>query len=195
MNRLDFQVHDTQSAPAASRETLQKVEKKYGFLPQLMGVLSESPTALKAYATVSEIFEGSSLTPVEKQVVLLSVSFVNECDYCMSAHSTLAGMVNMPQDVLEALRTGEPISDSKLEALRRFTTRVVEGRGWLDDAEVKAFLNTGYSRENVLEVLVGVTQKTLSNYTNHIAETPLDDAFANQKWTRAEKRETASVKV
>lgn len=193
MTQLDFKVHDTQTAPEASREILESVEKKYGFLPNLMGLLAESPAAAKAYATVSEIFESSSLTPVEKQVVLLSTSFVNECDYCMSAHSTIAGMVNMPQDVLQALRTGEPISDAKLEALRRFTTRVVEGRGWLDDAEVKAFLNAGYTRENLLEVLVGVTQKTLSNYTNHLAETPLDDAFAGQKWTRAEKRETASV--
>lgn len=188
-----FKVHDAQTAPQASRELLQKVEQKYGFLPNLMGVLAESPAALQAYAQVSEIFEGSSLTPVEKQVVLLSVSFFNECDYCMSAHSTLAGMVDMPQDVLQALRTGEPIADPKLEALRRFTTRVVERRGWLDEAEVGAFFDAGYTRQNLLEVLVGVTQKTLSNYTNHVAGTPLDDAFASQKWTRAEKREAVSV--
>lgn len=184
-----FQIHTAETAPEESKDIMEKVNEKYGFTPNLIGELAESPAAVKAYTAVADAFSNSSLSPVEQQVVLLTTSFENKCHYCMAAHSTVAGMVEMPEDVLRALRDGEAIaSDPKLEALRQFTRRVVTERGWVEDADVQRFLDAGYSRENLLDVLAGVTQKTLSNYANHIAETPVDEQFQPKAWEHPEER-------
>jgi alkylhydroperoxidase family enzyme len=95
----------------------------------------------------------------------------------MAAHSALAKMQKMPDSVLESLRNGKPIEDSRLEALRKLTQSIVQRRGWIEDRDLKSFLLAGYSKAQVLELLVGVAQKTISNYVNHLADTPVDQAF------------------
>lgn len=102
----------------------------------------------------------------------------------MAVHSTVGKMHNLDNEIIEALRNGEPIKDGKFEALRKFTQTVIEKRGWLDEAEIEAFLSAGYSNAQMLEVIVGIAQKTLSNYINHIVQTPLDDAFEPNKWEK-----------
>ncbi len=129
-----------------------------------------------------DIFERSSLSDAEKQTVLLSASFVNECDYCMAAHSAHAGMKKVPADIIEALRSGTTLPDAKLEALAALTRSVVETRGWPSEAAQQAFFAAGYGTREYLEVIVGVTVKTLSNYVNHAADTPLDAAFEPARW-------------
>ena len=178
----NFPVHNTESAPAASRETMAAVQKKFGFVPNLIGILAESPAALKGYLTVADSFSGSSLSPVEQQVVLVATSVENGCAYCVAAHSMLYRHAGGDEASLRALREGEPIADSRLEALRRFTREVVEKRGWAGEKSLRAFLDAGFTRPQVLEVILGVTQKTLSNYINHLAETPVDAAFGNFEW-------------
>ena len=181
----EFTIHDIESAPAKAGETLQQAREKYGFVPNLLGVMASAPEELKAYVGLNELFSQTSFSPTEQQVVLLTVSEYNRCEYCVSAHSAIAGMQNVPEDVVQAIREGKPIADDKLEALRRFTRAVVDKRGWVDNQDIKAFLDAGYSRENILEVILGVSMKTLSNYTNHVAETPLDEAFQPQAWKKA----------
>ncbi len=183
-----FAVHSSTTAPEGSRKKLDGLGKAFGFVPNLMGVLAEAPAALDAYLTLSNLFDSSSLTPVERQVVLLAVSFENGCDYCMGAHSGLALMQGVPDDVVRALRDGTPISDRRLEALRTFAGIVTRQRAILSDGDLAAFLAAGYSRRQVLEVLVGVTQKTLSNSVNHLARTRLDTAFSAQRWSRPGER-------
>lgn len=182
---MNYEIHDTESAPEAAKPTLTAAQQAYGFLPNLLGVMAEAPALLKGYATLSKIFEESSFTPAERQVVLLTTSYTNECGYCMAAHSAIAGMQKVPQEVIGALRDGAPIGDGKLEALRKFTASVVTTRGWPSQADLNAFLGAGYGRAQVLEVVLGVGIKTLSNYANHIAETPLDAAFKPLAWTKA----------
>jgi uncharacterized peroxidase-related enzyme len=178
-----FAVHSETTAPEGSREMLAAVSKGLGFVPNLMGVLAGAPAALEAYLTLSKLFDSTSLTTAERQVVLLSVSFENGCDYCMAAHSGLALMQGVPGDVVGALRDGTPISEARLEALRTFTASVTRRRATVPEAEVEAFIAAGFSRQQLLEVLVGVTQKTLSNYVNHLAHTPLDAAFKAHQWS------------
>ncbi len=181
----DYQLYDENTAPQQSRQTLQQVKGKYGFVPNLMAIMAESPSLLKAYATISQIFEETSFSDTEKQLVLLAVSHENACDYCMAAHSTVAQMKKVPATIIEALRDGHPLPDKKLEALRQFVRTVVINRGHAKETEVKAFLDAGYTRAQIFDVLVGVGMKTLSNYTNHIADTPLDMAFQPQAWKKA----------
>jgi uncharacterized peroxidase-related enzyme len=179
-----FAVHTETTAPEASKEALAGVRQALGFAPNLMGVLAGAPGALEGYLTLSRLFESSSLTPVERNVVLLSVSFENGCDYCMAAHTGVAKMQGVPEDFISALRDGSPIKDAKLQALRAFTASITRQRANLPESGVDGFLAAGFTQRQVLEVILGVTQKTLSNYVNHLAHTPLDAAFAPLKWSR-----------
>ncbi len=186
----EFALHDKSTAPEGSRPLFEAVEKKFGFAPNLIRAMVESPQAAEAYLTLSQLFDRSGLDPVERQVVLLTISFANGCSYCMAAHSGSARQAGMPDDVLAALREGRPLPDEKLEALRRFTERMVEKRGWLDDADIDAFLEAGYDKRHVFDVILAIALKTLSNYTNHIVHTPLDPVLEPLAW-QSPKREAA----
>jgi uncharacterized peroxidase-related enzyme len=182
---MTYPLHTIDSAPAAAKESLAAARKAYGFVPNLLAVMAEAPTLLKGYGTLIRIFDETSLTPSERQVVLLATSAENECDYCVAAHSVIAQMQKVPEAVVQALRDGTPIADPRLEALRRLTVSIVQSRGWPAAAELEAFLAAGYSQAQVLEVVLGVGAKTLSNYVNHLADTPLDGAFAKAAWAKA----------
>lgn len=180
---MNLKVHTRESAPAEARGDLQAVAERYGFVPNLMGVMAGAPSLLKAYLQIGELFSRTSLTPVEQQVVLLTVSASNRCDYCMAAHSVAARMQKVPEEVVRVLRDGVPIADARLEALRVVTAEIVERRGWPTETSVAAFFAAGYANEQLLEVVLGVGMKTLSNYTNHLAHTPLDKQFASATWS------------
>lgn len=177
-----FPIQSTTSAPEGAAKILSAVEKKMGFAPNLMGVLANAPAAIETYTAVMDIFERSSLSDAEKITVLLSASRVNGCDYCMAAHSMQAAMKKLPADIVEALRSGATLGDPKLEALAALTRSVVTTRGWPAEPVKQAFLAAGYGSREYLEVLVGVTVKTLSNYVNHAADTPLDKVFEPARW-------------
>jgi len=179
---MKFDVHDTESAPAESRPVMEAVEQKYGFLPNLIGVLATSPAAAEAYTSIDKALGKAALDPIEQQVVFLTVSAKNGCDYCVAAHSTIAMGAKMPDEVLSALRDGDEIPDSKLQVLARFAVAMRDHQGWVPDNELRAFADAGYSERHVLDVIAILAMKTLSNYSNHLAGTPLDEAFSDQAW-------------
>ena len=181
---MSYEVHTVETAPEGARETLAGAAKAYGFLPNLLGVMAEAPALVKAYRAAADLFEETSLTPSERQIVLLTVSYENGCEYCVAAHSVIAGMQKVPADVVQAIRIGQPIADGKLEALRRFVSAMVVTRGLPSEADTQALLNAGYAQAQTLEVVLGIGLKTLSNYTNHVAETPLDQAFGPASWKK-----------
>jgi len=190
----DFTLHSADTASDAGREALDRAEKGFGFAPNLIRVLADAPSAAHAYLDLGARFGATSLTPGEQQVVLLTTSFENACDYCMAAHSMVAGMVGLDAATLAALRDGSDLPDPRLDALRTFTRIVVRERGRVSPDDLRRFLAGGFTRANVMEILTGVAMKTLSNYTNHLAETPLDPAFEGQRWTPpADRAATAAV--
>lgn len=176
MNEI-FLIHTLDSAPEQARPTLNAVTQNYGFVPNILGVMAEAPNVLNAYLSLSKLFDAGTLDPIERQVVLLAVSRENGCSYCVAAHSAAARMTQVPDEVVEHLRADRPLTDERLEALRQFTKNVVSRRGWVPEVELTAFLNAGFTRGQVLEVILGVAMKTLSNSINHLVETPLDEAF------------------
>ena len=182
----DFPVQTTDSAEADAKATLETAERTFGFVPNLFGVMATSPALVEAYLQLSGLFGKTSLSATEQQVVLLATSEYNGCTYCVAAHSVVAQMSKVPADVIEDLRAGRPLADAKLEALRRLTVAIVDRRGWPAEEAVKAFFDAGYSEKQYLEVVLGIGLKTLSNYTNHAASTPLDDAFKPAEWRRVE---------
>ncbi len=173
-----FSIHTAETAPEASRAILDGAKRKFGFVPNLLAALAEAPAALEASVSLMDALARSSFTPTEREVVLIAVSAKNGCDYCVAAHSTIAGAQKVPGEVIAALREGRPIADPRLEVLRRFAETVVEARGWVPEADRQAFLAAGFERGQVLEVVLGIAFKTLLNYTDHLVGTPLDEAFA-----------------
>lgn len=178
-----FAPHSIDNAPEASKGFLQGANDAYDFVPNLLAVMAEAPALVEGYMTLASIFDKSDLSDTERQIVLMTNNRLNGCTYCMAAHSTIAQMSKVPADVVAALRDGSAIADPKLEALRTFAVAVNESRGWPTQAQVDAFLAAGYTRQTILEVILGTSLKVMSNYTNHIANTPLDDAFKPNAWT------------
>jgi alkylhydroperoxidase family enzyme len=145
-------------------------------------MMAKSPELLKAYRQMAELFDATSFSPIEKNIVWLTVSQSNSCHYYMAIHTMVAKMYKLPEDIVNNLRNNETLKDPKFEALRKFTTILVEKMGWAMDEEIEAFLSVGYSKKNVLELIVGIGQKTISNYVNHIVHTPLDKQIEVFKW-------------
>lgn len=179
-----YQIHDLNSAPEKSKPILEKVKGKFGFIPNLLGGLAESPVAAEAYPTLDGIFSKSSLSATEQQVVLMTANYENGCDYCMAAHSTIAQGQKVPQTVIDGLRDNGDLGDPKLEALRAFARNLIEKRGHITQDEFQSFIDAGYTREQALDVVVGLAQKVISNYGNRLIETPVDDAFQSNAWQR-----------
>ncbi|MEH6488076.1 carboxymuconolactone decarboxylase family protein [Hyphomonas oceanitis] len=178
----DLKIHDETTAPSAARDALAGVNKTYGMIPNMLGVLAENPAALEGYLSLSKSFEHSGLDPLARQVVLLTVSIENACHFCVAAHSAAASKAGLDPAVIDAVRSNQAIADARLDALRVFTRRMVRQRGFVSDTEVSVFLNAGWDKADILAVILGVSLKTISNYTNHVAETPLNKAYKPFAW-------------
>ena len=172
-----------ENAPEASKPVMEMATQKYSFLPNLLGNMAHAPAMLKGYATLAGIFGETSFSPTEQQVVLMSNNLLNGCGYCMAAHTTISQGQGVPEDVIQALRDNTPIADAKLEALRQFSQVINISRGNPNAADTKAFLDAGYTEANILEVILGTALKVMSNYTNHVAKTPVDGNFSANAWT------------
>ena len=189
---MQLTIHDSKTAPDASRDMLTKSQARYKFVPNLHGIMAGAPVMYEAYQAIGQIYAKSGMSVLERQVVLQSINFENECHYCLAAHSLIATAEKMPPDILAALREGRPLNDAKLQALRVFAARMTRERGWLSPAEVQAFYDAGYGEATLLEVIVAVAYKVMSNYINHIAETPLDAAFQPYAWKRPTPLDTGA---
>lgn len=179
-----FIQHTLGTAPSRSVPALEAVAKNFGMIPNIFGVLAESPSVVTAYLQMGELFQQTDFTPEEQQVISIAVSVQNKCTYCVAAHTFMArNITQLSDDNISALRISSALPDAKLEALAAFTRAVVRERGWVADSkEYKDFFAAGYSKKQVLEVIMGVCMKSLSNYVNHLSDTPLDGVFSGEVW-------------
>lgn len=173
---------DRDPDPAVA-QPLRRVREQTGMVPNMYAEMSNFPPLLDAYQHGSKLFRSQAgFTAVEQELILLAISRENECHYCVAAHSFLAQNAGVPSEIIEAIRSDRPIPDSKLEALRTFVRKMVESRGNPTDADAKAFLDSGYSEKQILGIILAIGVKVLSNYTNHIFHTEVDDAFTSVRW-------------
>jgi AhpD family alkylhydroperoxidase len=186
----DFTIHTIETAPEAGKPLLEASLKNNGRIPGLHGTMADAPPLLAAYNFAHQQFLATSLTDEEKTVVWQAVNVEQNCHYCVPAHTGIAKMMKVDDAITEALRNETPLPTAKLEALRDFTLLVVRNRGFVDDADTQAFLDAGFEPRNILEVILGVSQKVMSNYTNHFAHTPIDQVFQKFAW---EKKTAASA--
>ena len=183
---MTFPSHDLNSAPDASKPLLEKSQEAFGRLPGLHKVLAESPQAFEGYQLLHKLFTETEFDAEELTVVWQSINVEHECHYCVPAHTGIAKMMKVPDEITDALRTETALPSDKLEALRTFTVQMVRARGYVSEAQMNAFFAAGYGHRAVLDVILGLAQKTMSNYVNHVAETPVDQVFQSLVWTRGE---------
>jgi len=170
------------NAPAASKPVLEGVQKAFGFIPNLMGVFANSPEMLKGYLALDSEWSKTSFTPQERTFALLAASLENKCGYCIAAHSTVAkAFLKVPAETVAAIRAGESTGNKKTDAMIALVRELVSKRGHASPEAIDAFLSVGYTKNQVMELLMAVALKTISNYLDHISPAPLDAAFASEK--------------
>ncbi len=181
---------DAETADPRVREILEATRKAIGMVPNMYLRIGVSPGALETYRLGYERFrKESGFTPAEQEVVFLTVSFENGCEYCVAAHSVIADTASrVPREVTEAIRSGAEIPDPKLRALAAFTRTMVAKRGRPSSEDVAAFVAAGYSERQVLEIVLAVAVKTISNWVNHVFDTPVDKPFQARAWTPPKAR-------
>jgi len=180
----DYTLYTAESAPDAAKPLLENSMKGFGFVPNLHAVMAESPAVLEAYQTMSGISAKTGLNAVERQVVYQVNNFEAGCHYCVAAHTTISAFDNVPEDITTALRAGTELPDAKLNALAVFARKLRNGFGHLAADDIADFHAAGYTKEHVLGVIVLTATKVLSNYTNHIAGTPVDEKFQANAWDK-----------
>lgn len=178
-----FPIHDKETAPPQSHPLLGDVEGTFGSIFNVLAVMAESPTTLEGYLSLTGIFKRSNFTEQEQQFILLVISRLNECHYCTPVHTANALRLGMDEAVTTAIREDRPFDDARLEALRTFITIVVENRGWATQEEMRTFLDVGFTRRDIMDVVLAISLKTLSNFINHMAETRLDAQLEPYRWT------------
>lgn len=163
---------------------LEQTKKTYRFLPNMQSKMVNYPPLLESYLDgVASFRKESGFTLIEQEVIFLVISFENNCDYCVASHSLIADLkAKMPRSIIEELRSDKKLSDSKLNALKMFTTHILLERGFPNESETQKFIDAGYSENQILAIIHAISLKTLSNYINHIFDTELDTMTKVWKW-------------
>jgi uncharacterized peroxidase-related enzyme len=165
---------------------LENTQKSLGFVPNMYVTMGANPALLDAYTYAYKSFRANAgFSPVEQEVIFLSVAYENNCEYCMAAHSFVGDvMTKVPTEVTDAIRNGNQIPDAKFAALSKLTRSLTATRGNVSQEEIIEFLDAGYSETNVLGIIAGIAVKTMSNYSNHITNPEIDEAFAGRIWKK-----------
>ena len=183
--RLMLPLLTNENAEPRSAELLEQAQHKTGLTPNMYRAMANSLGVLDTYLYGYERFrQQSGFSPQEQEVVLLTISRENGCEYCMAAHSTIADKAShVPGEVTDAIRDGQNIPDPKLRALSTFVSAMFHTRGRPNEHDLADFLAAGYSERQVLEIVLALAVKTLSNYTNHLFDTEVDKPFQGRVWS------------
>lgn len=177
LTMAEFTLYTAENAPEESKPLLADSVAAFGMLPNLHAVMAEAPTLLKGYQVLHELFQNTSFNAEELTVVWQSINVEHDCHYCVPAHSAIAASMKVDQGIVDALVNKTPLADAKLETLRETTLAMTRERGVISDEQIEKFFAAGYGQQQQLEIIVGLSQKVMSNYTNHLANTPVDEPF------------------
>ncbi len=170
-------MHNLDSAPAASRPLLKSSIDVFGWIPWQSAYMAESPALLSSYQFAHDAFSQCSLNEEERAIVWLTTGTINQCAYTVQAHNWIAQNKGVSPEILNKLAHRPEALPSKLAALYRFTCQVVLAQGQIPQKAVEEMLAVGYSQQNVLDVILGVSQKTMSTLLNSIAHTQIEPQF------------------
>jgi AhpD family alkylhydroperoxidase len=172
-----FTQHSIESAPPAARRSMAATTGHLGYLPAAVAAMATSPQLLDGFAKLSAMFEGTTLAPLAREVVVMTMATRNDCHVCVAMHTARLTALRADAGLIAALRGGESLADPRLEALRSFTLRVLETAGDVGEPALGAFLGHGYTERNALEVVLGIGTYTMSTLANRLTGAPVDDAL------------------
>lgn len=165
---------DIQSAPLATHQMLNAVEKQLGIVPNMFRMISNSPAALEGYLGLSAALGKGKLPAPTRERIALAVAELNGCSYCLSAHTYLAkNLAKLSDAEITANRNGAS-NDQRADAAVRFAVKVVSERGRIQSEDIKAVKEAGYDDGQILEMVLHVALNTWTNYINEIAQTEID---------------------
>ena len=173
-----FPEQTLESAPAGSRRFMVATQNHLGYLPAATARWAASPHLLEGFGKLSAIFENGTLDPVAREVVVMTIATRNGCHVCVAMHTARLTALAAQPDIVAALRGSEPLPDRRLDAIRAFTLRVMDTAGAVGDDALRAFLASGYTRQNALEVVLGIGTYTMSTLANRLTGAPLDDQLS-----------------
>ncbi|MFC1748237.1 carboxymuconolactone decarboxylase family protein [Pseudomonadota bacterium] len=163
-----FTFYTQENSEGKRKALLEGIQKGYGFVPNLFSYMAEAPTTIEAYTALNELVGKTSFSPAQQQVALLAASVENSCDFCITAHRAMGKMNKSNQQTLDALHSGSEINDPSDRALATYVRKVIEQRGFMNDEDMQEFMNAGFTKQQVIETVLIVSIKTLSNYINHV---------------------------
>lgn len=167
-----FNIPGREEVNATNQTIFDSLEKQVGFVPNLFATYAYSENALKNYLDFAAA--PSSLKAKEKEAVNLAVSQVNNCEYCLAAHTAIGKMNGFKDDQILELRQGKASFDNKLDALAKLSKNITENRGSTDASVLENFFNAGWTKENLIDAISLVGDKTISNYINNTVKTAVD---------------------
>ena len=180
-----FPEHTVESAPPGSRRFMVATQNHLGYLPAATARWAASPHLLEGFAKLNAIFENGTLDPVAREVVVMTIATRNGCHVCVAMHTARLTALGAPPEVIEALRDAGALPDPRLDAIRVFTLRVLDTAGEVGDDALAAFLASGYTRQQALEVVLGIGTYTMSTLANRLTDAPLDDQLSVFAWHTA----------
>ena len=173
-----FAEHTIESAPAGARRSMAATQEHLGYLPAATARMAASPHLLDGFMKLNQIFEGSTLAPVAREVVVMTIATRNGCHICVAMHTARLTAMGADADLIGRLRAARPLADDRLEAVRAFTLRVLDTAGYVGDQALAEFLACGYTAQNALEIVLGIGTYTMSTLANRLTGAPVDDQLA-----------------
>ena len=163
-----------EDAPAASRPLLEGVKKQLGSVPNMFRLISNSPAALEGYLGLSGALNKGALPAQTRERIALAVAEINDCTYCLSAHTYLGKNLAKLDDAEIAANRSGASNDPKADAAVRFAVKVVNARGHVTGDDLTAVKSAGYDDAQVIEIVLHVALNTWTNYFNEVAQTDVD---------------------
>jgi AhpD family alkylhydroperoxidase len=182
MTKPHYTVHTLDSAPEKSRPALEGLKQRFGLVPNLAATMAESPTLVNGFVQALMNFSGGTFTGGQRQVLLLTNAVANRCAWAVAFHSTAALGEGVSPEVVDAIRKQQPPRDKQLAALSSLTRALIEKRGHLSDAELAAFTDAGFTKDQVFEAVAGLACSVMANYAGNVAPPPLEAPFQPQAW-------------
>lgn len=181
-NVIEFTKYTDETAPKGADVILAGAKKNFGFLPEPLARMAESPAIVEAFMSANGIFGKTSLTPLEREVLVMRVATGHGCEYCVAMHTGLLKKVGAADELIEKLRSRDTLNDAHLQAMIDFVDELQLTHGAVRDESLQAFLDAGYTKQQSLEVVLGISVYTMSTYANRLTKAPLDDAFEKFRW-------------
>lgn len=179
-----YTIHDQKTAPEGSKPILDQIQDNLKFIPNALGAMAESPVALAGYMQLGALIPGTSFTDTERNLLYLTVTREYGSAYCVSAHTAFAHMDKVREEVINQVREGKPVNDKRLETLRQFAIRLVQTGCNVTDDEVQAFLDAGFTRAQILEIVLLITNKLMGVFSLRLMGVDLDEALQPLKWSK-----------